>query len=134
MISPWKVFDKTWTMIMGYPADQFDFVPGKSPLSTLRGTVAVIVLYYAIILGGREWMRDRPAYKLNTLFKIHNFLLTAISGSLLVLFAEQMIPTIWNGGLFNAVCGTGGWTRPLVVLYFVGFLNVVFRLYVMPHH
>lgn len=104
---------------MGYPADQFEFVPGKSAFGTLNEAIAVTVLYYAIILGGREWMRNRPAYKLNTLFKIHNFILTVISGSLLVLFAEQLIPTIQEGGLYNAICGTGGWTKPLIVLYYV---------------
>lgn len=106
---------------MGYPAEQFDFVPGKSPFGTLNETVAVIVLYYAIVLGGREWMRNRPAYKLDFLFKAHNFILTAISGSLLVLFAQQLIPNIRNDGLYNAICGTGGWTRPLVVLYYVSW-------------
>jgi len=119
IVSPWKVFDKIWTTTMGYPAEQFDFVPGKSPIGTLNETVGVIVLYYAVILGGREWMRNRPAYKLNTLFKMHNFILTVISGSLLILFAEQLIPTLRQGGLYNAICGSGGWTRPLIILYYV---------------
>ena len=65
-------------------------------------------------------MRNRPAFKLNDLFLIHNFYLTAISGILLVLFIEQLTPTIWKHGLFFTICDAGGWTGPLVTLYYVG--------------
>lgn len=109
---------------MGYPADKFKFVPGKTPMSTLTETVAMIALYIVVIFGGREFMRNRPAYKLNGLFMAHNFCLTAISGVLLVLFAEQLIPTLWRHGLYENICGALGWTPPLVVLYYVsGFWN-----------
>lgn len=118
-LSPWVYFNKLWTSLKGYPADEFTFVPGKTPFSTLGETVFMIVLYLCVVFGGREWMRNRPAYKLNTLFKIHNFCLTAISGTLLVLFAEQIIPTVWKNGLYNGICGSGGWTDPLVTLYYV---------------
>ena len=104
---------------MGYPAEDFRFVAGKTPFSTLQETVGMIVLYVAVIFGGREIMRDREPFKLNGLFKIHNFMLTAISGALLVLFAEQLIPSLWRGGLYENICGASGWTQPLVVLYYV---------------
>ena len=65
-------------------------------------------------------MRDRPPMKLNGLFKIHNFYLTAISGVLLVLFLEQLIPTLARHGVFFAICKhKGGWTDKLVILYYV---------------
>ena len=86
---------------------------------TLRSTVMMLISYYTIVLGGRELMRSRPAMKLNDLFLIHNFYLTVISGALLVLFIEQLAPTIWKHGVFFAVCGDGGWTGPLVTLYYV---------------
>jgi len=104
---------------MGYPAEEFRFVPEKTPFSTLKETIAMIVLYLVVIFGGREIMRNRPAYKLNGLFMAHNFCLTAISGALLVLFAEQLIPTLWRHGLYENICGADGWTQPLVVLYYV---------------
>jgi len=110
---------------MGYPAEDFKFVPGKTPFSTLTETVAMIALYVVVIFGGRELMRNREPYKLNTLFKIHNFILTAISGALLVLFAEQLIPTLWRGGLYENICGASGWTQPLVVLYYVSFCRLI---------
>jgi len=106
---------------MGYPADKVDITPGVTPMLTLKETTAVLIAYYTIVLGGREFMRSRPAFKLNDLFLIHNFYLTAISGGLLVLFLEQLVPTIWNNGVFFTICGDGGWTGPLVTLYYVGW-------------
>lgn len=104
---------------MGYPAEDFKFVPGTTAFSALTETVATIALYVVVIFGGREVMRNRQPYKLNGLFMAHNFILTAISGALLVLFAEQLIPTLWRGGLYENICGASGWTQPLVVLYYV---------------
>lgn len=69
-------------------------------------------------------MRKRPAYKLNALFMIHNLYLTIISGGLLALFTEQLVPTLWRNGVFYAICDhKGGWTRPLVTLYYVRALD-----------
>ena len=116
---PWASFDRIWTSVMGYPAEDFQFIPGSTPLSTLKECLAIIVIYYAVIFGGREWMRNRPAYELNGLFMAHNFMLTAISAVLLILFAGQLIPGIWQNGLYDGICGGTGWTKPLVTLYFV---------------
>lgn len=118
-LSPWTNFDKVWTALKGYPAEEFKFVPGKTPFSTLTETVAMIAIYVVVIFGGRELMRNREPYKLNGLFKAHNFILTAISGALLVLFAEQLIPTLWRHGLYENICGASGWTQKLTVLYYV---------------
>lgn len=51
---------------------------------------------------------------------IHNFYLTSISAILLALFVEQLVPTVYNHGIFYAICDVkGGWTPPLVILYYV---------------
>lgn len=121
--SPWEAFDKLWTYVAGYPAEHFRFIPGETPMATLRETVGMIVLYYAVIFGGQAWMKNRPAYKLNGLFMAHNLMLTVVSASLLILFAQQLIPSIWKNGLYDGICGGSGWTQPLVVLYYVGFFE-----------
>ena len=118
-LSPWRIFDRVWTSSLGYPADKLDITPGATPMLTFKSTTTFLLSYYVIVLGGREFMRSRPAFKLNDLFLIHNFYLTAISGGLLVLFLEQLIPTLWRDGLFNTICGDGGWSGPLVTLYYV---------------
>jgi fatty acid elongase 3 len=120
---PWNMLDGAWVSVLGYHADDFQFTPGQTPLSIFKETAAMLVIYYSVILGGRNWMRNRPAFKLNTLFLIHNFYLTAISGILLVLFLEQLIPRLWSHGLYDGICGAGGWTDKLVVLYYLNYLT-----------
>ncbi|KAL3431956.1 GNS1/SUR4 family-domain-containing protein [Aspergillus tetrazonus] len=120
----WPIFDKAFEAVMGYPASEFQFVEGKTPMSTFRETAIMLIVYYVTIFGGREVMRNRPAFKLNTLFMIHNFILTAVSAILLALFVEQLVPTIWNHGIFYSICDhRGGWTQPLIVLYYLNYLN-----------
>lgn len=105
---------------MGYSPTDFQFVNNETPMSTLKETATALVSYYCIVFLGREFMKRRDAFKLNTLFMIHNFYLTVISGVLLALFIEQLVPTIWNHGIFFAICNRdGGWTKQLVTLYYV---------------
>lgn len=116
----WPIFDKAWTAVTGYSANDFRFQAGATPMSTLKETGIFVVLYYIIIFGGRAIMRNREPFKLKGLFLIHNFYLTAISGALLVLFIEQLLPEVARNGIFHAICHReGGWTQPLVVLYYV---------------
>ena len=116
----WPIFSKGFELVMGYPAEDFRFVPGETPMSTIKQTGVSLLAYYIIIFGGREFMKNRSAYKLNGLFKVHNFMLTVISGSLLALFAEQLIPTVVRNGVFYGICShAGGWTDKLVILYYV---------------
>ena len=116
----WPIFDKAYTAVMGYHPQDFDFQPRVTPMSTLKDSALMICTYYIVIFGGRELMRNRPAFKLSVPFIIHNFYLTAISGILLALFLEQLIPTVYHHGVFYAICNVkGGWTPPLVTLYYV---------------
>ena len=108
---------------MGYPPEKFEVIEGTTPMATLRETVILIATYYFVIFAGREIMRNRPAFKLNDPFLLHNFCLTVISGALLALFLEQLVPTVWNHGVFHSICGAGGWTPQLTTLYYVGVLG-----------
>ena len=117
----WPIFERAFEPIAGYKPQDFRFVQGETPLSTFKSCAITIITYYIIIFGGRELMRDRAPFQFNFLFKVHNFYLTAISGVLLALFAEQLIPTVARKGLFFAICDhNGGWTDKLVILYYVG--------------
>ncbi|RDW78497.1 elongation of fatty acids protein [Coleophoma crateriformis] len=128
-IELWPIFDKAFTTIMGYHPQDFGFEPRVTPMSTLKESGIAIVVYYIIIFGGRELMKNRPAFQMNGLFKIHNFYLTAISFSLLVLFVEQLVPTVVNKGIFFAICDAkGGWTPPLVILYYLNYLTKYLEL------
>lgn len=95
-------------------------------MSTLKATATTLITYYVTVFTGRELMKKREPFKLNGLFMVHNLILTTISGSLLALFVEQLLPTVWKNGIFYAICDhRGGWTPPLVTLYYVRELPVI---------
>ena len=127
-ISPYTLVDHAWTVFTGYHADEFRFTPGVTPMSTFNETLVALIIYYATIFGGREMMRDREPYKLNGLFMIHNFYLTAISGLLLTAFVQQLAPGVWQNGLYDGICGATGWTQPLLVLYYLNYLTKYLEL------
>jgi hypothetical protein len=116
----WPFFVKAYSAVMGYSPTDFKFVPAVTFMSTLKETVITLGAYYAIVLGGRELMRNRKPFVINGLFMLHNFYLTVISAILLALFIEQLLPTIVRNGIFFAICDhKGGWTKELVILYYV---------------
>ncbi|KAL2889323.1 elongation of fatty acids protein 3 [Ceratocystis lukuohia] len=128
-IQLWPIFDKCWELTMGYPREAFRFVPSVTPMSTLKETGIFVVIYYIVIFGGRELMRGRDAFKLKTLFLIHNFILTAVSAILLALYIEELLPTVVRHGIFYAICDhNGGWTQKLVVLYYLTYLTKYLEL------
>ena len=59
---------------------------------------------------------------------IHNFYLTAISGLLLAAFVQQLVPGVWQTGLYDGICGATGWTQPLLVLYYLNYLTKYLEL------
>ena len=119
-IELWPYFSTAYSKLMGFPPTKFVFVPGVTPLSTLSACATMLITYYVTIFAGREFMRNREPFKLNGLFMLHNLYLTLISGVLLALFVEQLLSTIWRNGIFYAICDyRGGWTAPLVTLYYV---------------
>lgn len=119
-IELWPIFDKAFSSIMGYAPTEFEFVEGQTFMSTKTAAAVALIGYYVVIFGGRELMRNRSAMTLKVPFIIHNLYLTIISGALLVLFIEQLLPTLWRHGVFYAICDhDGGWTKQLVILYFV---------------
>ena len=116
----WPIFDAAYSKVAGYPPTKFVFVPGVTPMSTFYSCAAMLITYYITIFGGRELMKNAQPFNLNSLFMIHNLYLTIISAVLLVLFIEQLVPTVWANGIFYAICDPrGGWTAPLVTLYYV---------------
>ena len=122
----WPIFDKLFSSARGYSPQDFEFVPGVTPMSTLKATSITLVTYYITVLGGRELMKNRPAYKLNGIFMMHNLGLTIISAGLLSLFIEQLLPTVWRNGVFFAICDhRGGWTKQLVILYYVSSIDTI---------
>lgn len=125
----WPIFSHAFHALLGYKPEHWRFEQGVTPMSTMPQTAAALISYYLIIFGGREIMKERGALKLNGLFKVHNLYLTIISGVLLLLFLEQLIPTVVRHGVFYAVCDyDGGWTPQLVILYYLNYLTKYLEL------
>ncbi|RKF57005.1 Elongation of fatty acids protein 2 [Erysiphe neolycopersici] len=128
-VALWPIFDKTFYAIKGYRPEKFEFNPNSTPMASVKQTFSMIIAYYVIILGGREIMRSRPAIQLNGIFKIHNFFLTLLSGALLVMFVEQIVPTIYKHGIYFSICDVqGGWTPQLVILYYINYITKYIEL------
>lgn len=137
IIQLWPKFDWLVTRLTGgwFVPSQFQFVEGVSPMSTLSPVLKLIGLYYVVVFGGDyvfKKFKIKP-FVLNSLFQIHNAVLTTLSLTLLVLMAEQLIPMIKTHGLFYAICNKNAWTQKMVCLYylnyctkFVEFLDTVF--------
>ncbi|KAK5462418.1 Fatty acyl-CoA elongase/Polyunsaturated fatty acid specific elongation enzyme [Exophiala xenobiotica] len=128
-IELWPIFAKGYQAILGYSPDDFKFVQGQTPMSTFKETVIALASYYIIIFGGRELMKHRQPFVLNGPFMVHNLYLTLISGGLLALFIEQLLPELARNGIFHAICShNGGWTDRLVMLYYMNYLTKYLEL------
>lgn len=90
-------------------------------MSTYKEVTAAIVTYLLVIFGGRELMRNRPAFKLTALFQIHNIYLTV--GSLLVLLCmlEEIIPLYLKHGAYKSICSPKMFTPRLVTYYMINY-------------
>ncbi|KAJ1849885.1 Fatty acyl-CoA elongase/Polyunsaturated fatty acid specific elongation enzyme [Coemansia sp. RSA 2703] len=107
----------------GYDKSQWRWVNGQSYLSTWQEVGLGMVVYLGTIFGIQFLMRSHKGFKLKRLTQIHNLFLTVASLALLVLFVEELIPIISEGGLFYAVCDERAWTQRLEVLYYLNYLT-----------
>ncbi|KFA56078.1 hypothetical protein S40293_00191 [Stachybotrys chartarum IBT 40293] len=123
LLSLWDGLNRIWTPIMGYKAEEFNFIRGQTLFSTHWEVMGMIALYLVVIFGGREFMRDRKPFQLNFLFKLHNFCLSALSAALLALYMEQLLPSLWREGFYNNICSSPGWTPQLVTLYYLNYIT-----------
>lgn len=127
-LSPWVHFNNAFTALVGYSAEDFRYIEGKTRISTFTEACAICAAYLVIIVGGQQIMRNQSPYQLNTLFKLHNLLLTVVSAVLLVLFLEQVIPNLWTYGIWKNICEAPGLTPPLITLYFVNYMVKYYEL------
>lgn len=93
------------------PPFLISWIPGQTPMSTWPAVSTAIVSYLAIVFGLQEFMKDRPAFKLKTPFRIHNAFLSLSSLVLLVLMMEEVMELWYTVGAYNAFCARASWTR-----------------------
>lgn len=124
----WPTFEGAFEWIFGYERHGFKLVIGETPLSAFKDVVAVLALYYTVVLCGPRLMRNRKPLHLPLLFRLYNLLLVGSSALICLLFVEQMVPTIKRHGLLFSICElNGGFTDELTLLYYVSFVDLAFE-------
>ena len=93
-----------------------EYEPGVTPLSDTTPVVATLIAYLVTIFSIRWFMQDKAPLKLTLFFQSHNLFLTLISGLLLVLIGEEILPIWWRTGSFDAICHPRSWTEVLLSL------------------
>jgi fatty acid elongase 2/fatty acid elongase 3 len=74
-------------------------------------------------------MKDRVALKLKNVALVHNLFLSAGSLVLLVLIASEILPSLWQHGLFSTICGTHMFNGRLECLYYINFMFKIYELF-----
>ncbi|KAI9284879.1 ELO family [Umbelopsis sp. AD052] len=117
-------FDAAYQAVTGKPASSFRYIQGQTALSENSTVLWTCLGYYFLIFTTQFLFKrlDVPALRLKGLFIFHNMLLTAVSGGLLLLFIEQLVPIVARHGLFYAVCNHDAWTQELEHLYYLNYL------------
>lgn len=92
------------------PAHLKSYIPGVSPFSTWPVVSTGIAFYLISILSAREFMKNIPSFKLQTLFKIHNAFLSTGSLVLLLLITEEVVSVRMNVGTYDSMCAPSSWT------------------------
>lgn len=87
-------------------------------IAVLVGCVA----YFTIIFGGRALMTNYKPLPCKFFFQIHNILLTLVSGALLALLFEQLLPQLYHHGLYWTICSEKAWTPQLELIYYLNYL------------
>ncbi|KAF9526483.1 fatty acid elongase [Crepidotus variabilis] len=97
------------------------YVKGVTPLSTDKAVYSALTSYLVIIFSIQALQKNGQPYKLTTLFQIHNVFLSAGSLLLLALMLEEILPIMWNHGLFYALCEEPAWTSRLEFYYMINY-------------
>ncbi|KAL0071971.1 Fatty acyl-CoA elongase/Polyunsaturated fatty acid specific elongation enzyme [Marasmius tenuissimus] len=103
------------------PPHLYSYVHGKTPLSTTPTVVAALSSYLIVIFGIQALMKNQPPQKLNTLFQAHNVILSSGSLLLLVLMLEEIVPIVWNHGVFYGICNEKSWTPRMEFYYMINY-------------
>ncbi len=105
-----KLADVLEANLPSLPPHLYSYVPGKTPLSTTPMVLGTLAGYLVTIFGVQAIMKNRQPQKLNTLFQVHNVILSSGSFLLLVLMLEEILPIMWKRGVFAGICAAEAWT------------------------
>ena len=98
-------------VLSSVPPSLTSWILGETPMSTWPAVPTAILSYLAIIFSLQELMKDRPAFKLRALVRIHDIFPSLSSLVLLALTVQEVLRLWYTVGVFNALCATTSWTK-----------------------
>ncbi|EEB07778.1 GNS1/SUR4 family protein [Schizosaccharomyces japonicus yFS275] len=128
-VSLWSLFDNFVYSIVGRRPSNFEFIVGKTHLSTWPVVASIIVGYYTVIFGGQRLMRSHSPIRFNKVFQYYNLVFSLGSLFLALLIFEQVAPIIREHGLFFSICNEQAWTQPLLYLYYLAYISKYLELF-----
>ena len=87
------------------------WIPGQVPMSTWPTVLTAILSYLSVVFGLQVLMKDRPAFKLRTPFRIYNAALSLSSLILLSFMMEEIMKLWYSIGAYSTLCARASWTR-----------------------
>eukprot|EP01095_Lingulamoeba_sp_RSL-Kostka_P013877 TRINITY_DN585_c0_g4_i2.p1 TRINITY_DN585_c0_g4~~TRINITY_DN585_c0_g4_i2.p1 ORF type:complete len:316 (+),score=62.40 TRINITY_DN585_c0_g4_i2:107-1054(+) len=91
-----------------FTTEEFNFVHGVTPLSTIESVLIGGLGYLATIFVLEKFMNQfKSGFKgffFNTIVAIHNFFLTLVSLGLLILMIEHLFPIYYHHGIWFTFC------------------------------
>jgi fatty acid elongase 3 len=100
----------TYVPFPDVPRHYTSYVPGKTPMSSTPTVITTLIGYLVLVFSIQEFQRPRQPQKLNTLFRIHNVILSGGSALLLALMLEEIVPIVWKHGFYASICAESSWT------------------------
>jgi len=124
-IKIWPIFNEIICFITrgNFIPNEFKYIEGKTFMSTNQEVLIGIFTYYLIITLGQLIFKKKNALKLTIFFQFHNFFLTIVSFTLLILLIEEILPILINNGIFYAICSPNSWNNRLVTIYYLNYLT-----------
>jgi fatty acid elongase 3 len=96
---------------LSLPSHFTSWIPGETPFSTHSGVYRALLLYLAVVYGGKVIMKTQSPYSFTRPFQAHNLVLSWASLSLLFLIVREAAPVVYKRGLYDAMCAADLWNR-----------------------
>jgi len=119
----------SWDLLQ-HKINTFEFIPGKTPLSTFTHVAVAVCLYLLTLLVLRKVMANRDALKIKGLASVHNLTLSTFSLVCLLAVLYHIIPIWVNRGTFTVSCdptrdvyGKG----PVVFWFYLFYLSKMYE-------
>jgi fatty acid elongase 3 len=120
-----------WDWKSLFHPETFVWEVGRTPLTSLSTILFAWLIYFSVILGLKEWMKHRPAYKLSQVTAFHNLVLCTWS---LAMFLSTVYYVYERGlrlGVDEVFCTVdkANFKGPLAYTMYIYYLSKFYELF-----